>query len=280
MVKIGAHVSAAGGVANAPLHAHEEDLEAFQFFSRPPQSFQCPELTETEVDKFLDNVKKYKFKNYYIHAPYLVNLASANNRIRYGSINLLKQELERGTKLKAMGVIFHVGSASGQLSRQAGLETAISSLNKVLIDYKGKCKLMLENAAGSGNVLGCTLAELKQLYSGIAVNKNKIGFCLDTQHAFASGYDLTNQTAITNFLQEIGKILVWKNVLAWHFNDSKMACNSKRDRHEHIGQGLIGQTGFKYLINHASLKKADVILETPFIDRSADITLLKQLRKS
>lgn len=278
MVKIGAHVSAAGGVSNAPLNAYAEGLETFQFFSRPPQSFRCPELTETEVGKFLDNVNKYHYKKYYIHAPYLVNLASANNRIRYGSINMLQQELERGSRLGVTGVIFHVGSAASQPSRVAGIKTAINSINKILTSYKGKCKLVLENAAGSGSVLGCSLIELKQILKGININQAKVGFCLDTQHAFASGFDLTNSANINKFINEATKALGWQRVLAWHFNDSKVALNSKRDRHEHIGAGLIGKTGFQYLINHAKLKKLDIILETPFNGRTEDVFLLKQLR--
>lgn len=278
MAKIGAHVSAAGGVMNAPLNAHQEELETFQMFTRSPQTFQCPPLPDEYVQKFLDNCATYKFKQYYIHAPYLVNLASSNNRTRHGSINILKQELERGSKLKARGVMFHVGSASSQPSREAAMAAAIKSLNTILDGYTGSCTLLLENAAGSGSVLGCTFEELAELIAGIK-NQTKVGICLDTQHAFASGYDLRTKTGVDSLVKSIDKNIGLARLQVVQVNDSKVECNSKKDRHEHIKVGLIGKTGFSYVLNHPKLKTLDFILETPFEGRADDVKTLKQIRK-
>ncbi len=279
MAKIGAHVSISGGVFNAPLNAQKESLETFQMFTRSPQSFQCPPLTADGVKQFLENTKALNFPTYYIHAPYLVNLASANNRTRHGSINMLKQELERGTALKAQGVMFHTGSAASQPSREVAITAAIKSLNTILEGYTGSCKLLLENAAGSGSVLGCTFEEIGQLMKGIVHSKAKVGFCLDTQHAFGSGYDMRIKSDVDTLVKQIDKHIGLKKLAVIQVNDSKVEFNSKKDRHEHITTGHIGKIGFGYLINHPKLKHLDFVLETPFEGRSEDVQILKKLRK-
>ncbi len=205
MAQVGAHVSIAGGVFNAPINAREEGLETFQMFTRSPKSYKCPPLTDEAIEEFLAKVKEYGFKNYYVHAPYLVNLASDANRTRHGSINILRQELERGSKLKVRGMMFHTGSAASQPSREKAIEAAIKSLNKVLDGYTGSCKLLIENAAGSGNVLGCTFEEIAQLIKGVTKNKAKVGFCLDTQHAFGSGYDMRTKKDVDNLVEAMDK---------------------------------------------------------------------------
>lgn len=279
MAKIGAHVSIAGGVFNAPINANEEKLETFQMFTRSPKTYQCPPLTDNAIKQFEDNVQKYGFKRYYIHAPYLVNLASANNRTRHGSINILRQELERGTQLKVHGVMFHTGSAASQPTRAQGIEIAIKSLNQVLDGYTGSCMLLLENAAGSGSVLGCTFEEIATLTKGIKKNKSKVGFCLDTQHAFGSGYDMRSKEDVNKLVQIMDKQLGLKNLQVIQVNDSKVEFDSKKDRHEHINKGHIGEGGFGYLLNHPKLRHLDFILETPYDDRAADIKILKKLRR-
>lgn len=279
MAQIGAHVSGAGGLWHAPLNAKAEGLETFQMFSRSPQSFQCPPLTPEAVQQFLDTVKQCGFTQYYIHAPYLVNLASANNRLRHGSITMLRQELDRGSKLGVRGVMFHTGSASSQPSREVAVAAAIKSLNQVLDGYKGSCQLLLENAAGSGNVLGCTFEELAQLYKGIK-NKKNVGFCLDTQHAFASGYDLRTPAAVNATVKAFDKYLKLKNLTVIQVNDSKVPFDCKKDRHEHISVGLIGPKGMAALINHPQLRHLDFILETEPSGRPEDVQILKKLRKS
>lgn len=279
MAKVGAHVSISGGVFNAPLNAQKESLETFQMFTRSPQSFQCPPLTPENGKLFLEYTKTLNFPTYYIHAPYLVNLASANNRTRHGSINMLKQELERGTLLKAQGVMFHTGSAASQPSREEAIAAAIKSLNAVLEGYTGSCKLLLENAAGSGSVLGCTFEEIGQLMKGIVHSKTKVGFCLDTQHAFGSGYDMRTKSDVDALVKAIDKHIGLKKLAVIQVNDSKVEFNSKRDRHEHITDGHIGKIGMGHLINHPKLKHLDFVLETPFEGRAEDVKILKQLRK-
>lgn len=279
MPNIGAHVSAAGGAFNAPLNAVKEGLETFQMFSRPPQSFKCPPLTDETVTRFHQEVKTAGFKNYYIHAPYLINIASAKPGLRHASITMLKEELERGSRLGVRGVMFHTGSAASQPSREVALEVAVASLNKILDGYDGSCMLLLENAAGSGSVLGCSFEELATMYQGIKHNKAKVGFCLDTAHAFGSGYDLRTKAAVQKTLKQFDDLLGLKNLICIQANDSKVEFNSKKDRHEHIDKGHIGKECFQTLLNYAKFKNMDFLLETEPEGRPADIQLLKRLRK-
>ncbi len=279
MPQIGAHVSGAGGLYNAPLNAVKEGLETFQMFSRPPQTFKCPPLDDAAVESFKQAVKDAGFKHYYIHAPYLISLASAKPSLRYGSITMLKQELERGSRLGVRGVMFHTGSAASQPDRQTGIQVAIDSLNKILEDYKGSCMLLLENAAGAGSVLGCTFEELAQLYKGIKKNKAKVGFCLDTAHAFGSGYDLRTKADVNKTLKSFDELLGLEHLICVQMNDSKVDFDSKKDRHEHIGKGKIGAEGLGYLFNHPKMKTMDFLLETEPEGRPEDVQLLKKIRK-
>lgn len=278
MPQIGAHVSGAKGLFNAPLNATKEQLETFQMFSRPPQSFKCPPLTDADVESFKQAAKAGGFTSYYIHAPYLISLASAKNTLRYGSITMLKQELERGSQLGVKGVMFHTGSAASQVDRATGIKVAIDSLNKVLDGYMGSCMLLLENAAGAGSVLGCTFEELAQLYQGIKKAKTKVGFCFDTAHAFGSGYDLRTKAAVKKTIKAFDDLLGLERLICIQVNDSKVDLNSKKDRHEHIGKGKIGATGIGCLLNHPKLKGLDFILETEPEGRPDDVKLLKKLR--
>lgn len=279
MPQIGAHVSGAKGLFNAPLNATAEGLETFQMFSRPPQSFQCPPLSDADVETFKQNCQTGGFQNYYIHAPYLISLASAKNSLRHGSITMLKQELERGSRLGAKGVMFHTGSAASQPDRATGIKVAMDSLNKIMEDYTGSCMLLLENAAGAGSVLGCTFEELAQLAKGIKTNKAKVGFCFDSAHAFGSGYDLRTKAAVNKTLKSFDETIGLERLVCIQVNDSKVELNSKKDRHEHIGKGHIGTEGIGYLLNHPKLKHLDFILETEPEGRPADVQLLKKLRK-
>ncbi len=279
MPQIGAHVSAAGGAFNAPINAVKEGLETFQMFSRPPQSFNCPPLTDATVESFKKEVLAAGFKQYYIHAPYLINLASAKPTLRHASITMLKQELERGSRLGVRGVMYHTGSAASQPDRATAIKVATDSINKILDGYKGSCMLLLENAAGSGSVLGCTFEELATMYKGIKKNKAKVGFCFDTAHAFVVGYDLRTEKDVKATFAKFDKVLGLENLICIQANDSKVEFDSKKDRHEHIGKGFIGKACFEAMLQHPKLKHLDFLLETEPEGRAADVALLKKLRK-
>lgn len=281
-MNIGAHVSIAGGIENAPLNARKAKCECFQFFSRSPRGGKTPKITEETIQKFKEYCKKYSLKNYYIHAPYYINLASKNNQIKYGSIKIIRQELERGSLLGAKAVITHLGTAKDYSNKKEALDIVIASLKQSLDGYRGSCALALETSAGTGDIIGSKFEDIayvmKSLWKKTKLKKNLIGFVLDTCHVFASGYDLRDKKSVQQIIQEIDAILGLKNLQAIHLNDSKTELASHKDRHEHIGKGKIGLMGMKEIINHQKLQKIDFILETPDDKRTNEIGLIKKIR--
>ncbi len=280
-MKIGAHISAAGGVQNAPINAHKIGCECYQFFSRSPRGGKAPELSQEIVKKFQSNNKKYNLNNYYIHAPYYINLASSNNRIYYGSISVLREELERGTKLKAKGMMFHPGSAK-DLGGKTAKQKVVKGLKEIIKGYQGSCQLLIEISAGAGMVIGDSFNEIGELIKKTETKstKNMLGVCFDTAHAFASGYDLRDSKAVKKIFDEFDKLIGLNRLKLIHVNDSKTQLNSRKDRHANLGEGEIGLRGFEAIIKEKRLNKIDLILETPGgeADRKKDIKKLKQIR--
>lgn len=271
---IGAHVSAAGGVHHAPENAYAEGVECFQFFSRPPQGGKAPELTPEIVEQFRSGVKKHAF-NAYIHAPYFVNMASANNRVYFGSVAVLREELERGSLLGVKAVVAHIGSA-GNGSYKAAMTLVRKALGKIFDGYAGSTQLLLEISAGAGAAIGAKFESIAELLG--EKPHAKLGVCFDTCHAFASGYDLRSGAAVNATLQEFQKAVGLKYLKLCHVNDSRGELGGALDRHAHIGKGRIGTDGIAAFVNHPKLRKLDFILETPLAGRAEDVKILKALR--
>ncbi|MDP2586229.1 MAG: deoxyribonuclease IV [Candidatus Komeilibacteria bacterium] len=279
-MKFGAHVSAAGGVFNAPVNASQIGCEVFQLFSRSPRGGPAPVLTKEIVAKFKSAMKANNQAEANIHAPYYINLCSENNKIRFGSISILKEELARASALGVKYVMTHLGSAH-ELSRDEAVKKVAESVSKILENYKGSAMFLLENAAGSGNIMGDKFEELSVIIKAVpSASRQRIGVCLDTCHAFASGYDLRDKKTIDQTLAKFDKVVGLKYLKLIHANDSKTEFNSHRDRHEHIGQGKIGLAGFKALVNHPKLKNVNLIVETndDGWGPAGDIKILKKLR--
>jgi deoxyribonuclease-4 len=279
MPLLGSHISVAGGVEKAPARAHKEGCEVMQVFVQSPQTFKTPQTTNDEVENFGIALKKYAIKEVYVHAPYLINLASANNNIKYGSISLIRKNLERASALGCTFVMTHLGSY-GDKSREDGLEQVIKSLKKILEWYTEKAKLLLELSAGSGNIIGSHFEEFHKILTNL---KNpEVGVCLDTAHIFASGYDLRGKKAIDATISEFETVIGLKNLKLIHLNDSLVPFGSKKDRHTDIGDGEIGIDNISLILNHTKLKSVPMVLETPGNEtrRTKDIALLKKLRRS
>ena len=274
---IGAHVSVAGGVDKAAQRAKEQGCEVMQIFVQNPQKYQVPETTDEEVEKFQTSLKKHHIAEVYAHVPYLINLASPDNRIRYGSINLIKKNLERASKLGCKYVMTHVGSY-GEGSDVDGQIRVIKSLNKALEGYQGKSQLLLELSAGSGHIIGSKFEEIHKILTGL--KPHKIGVCLDTAHIFASGYDLRGRKNINRTLTKFDKIIGLDKLKLIHINNSAVKFKSHKDRHADLGDGEIGLDNFKLMINHAEFKRHSWILETPGDEgrRRAEIKVLRKFR--
>lgn len=283
-MRFGAHVSAAGGLWKAGRAGKELGCEVIQIFSRSPQTFAAKPITDEEAEKFKMSMKENGIEDVYIHAPYIINLASGKNTTRFGSVKILREELERGTQIGAKAIMFHPGSAK-EVGRKEGIEMVIKGLNRILDGYTGSCQLLIEISAGAGEVMGDQFEEIAAFIDGAERGK-EIGVCFDTQHAFASGYDLRTQEAVNETFELFEKTVGLKRLIASHCNDSKVEFEAHKDRHEHLGHGYIGADAFKYIVKHPKLQHLDLILETPFDDeggpedgtRAEDIALLKKYR--
>jgi deoxyribonuclease-4 len=281
-MNIGAHVSAAGGIFNAPLNAVKIGCETFQVFSRSPQGGPAPKLTDEIVQQFKAEVKKYKLGEFTIHTPYYINFASTTPRIRYGSISIVREELERGTLLGASFVVTHLGSTK-DAGPQVGFHKTWRSIQRVLDGYKGTTGLLLELSAGAGDLVGGSFEQLRDLIKNAESNvkfKNAVNVCIDTCHAFAAGYDIRTKADVDAMVKKFDRKVGLKRLKLLHANDSKFGLGSKRDRHEHIGKGQIGLEGFRAIVNHPRLKKLSMIIETPWDGKYADdIKTLKKVRQ-
>lgn len=283
--RVGLHVSAAGGVENAPGRAKELGAECFQFFSRSPRGGPAPKISDEQAKQFREACENFSLESY-IHTPYYINFASQKSSIYQGSINVVREELERGSKLGVKYVMTHMGSAaayapdaSGSRVPAAALKHAIAGLKKV---FEGKPKfttqLLLEISAGAGAVLGDSFEELVKLVDGLG--RDDVGICLDTCHLFASGYDLRTPEAVANVMKEYKKILGSESLKLVHMNDSKAGLGEHKDRHEHIGKGEIGSAGFKAMLAHPDFQKVNFILETKHDEEiQADLDFLKKHRQ-
>lgn len=270
MAKIGCHVSVAGGIENAPERAAAVGCETFQIFSRPPQGGPAPKISDAQVKKLWADMKRFQMDRFYIHAPYYTNFASDAGKTRGFSIVIAREELERGTLIGAKYVVIHLGSAK-ESSREEGVARARESIGKILEGYKGTCELLLEISAGAGNVIGDTFEELKEIMSGTK-SKKLGGICLDTCHAFASGYDIDE-----TLFEKFDKIIGLERLKLIHANDSKISRGGHQDRHQHIGYGHIGRDAFRVLRDIPAAMNVDWIVETPPDGVQDDIKVLKSI---
>ncbi len=279
LLRIGCHVSIAGGLWNAPENAALLKCETFQIFSRSPHGGPVKPIDKEVKEQFKIAMDKYGFKDFIIHAPYFLNLGSGSQRIYNGTLAVLREELERGSLLGASFLMFHPGSFK-DLGEKKGMKQAQAGMKKILSGYKGPTKLLVEISAGAGEVMGDTFEEIAELISGVKNHKGFGGVCFDTQHAFGSGYDLRTPQTVAETFSKFDKIIGLKYLKAMHTNDSKVEFASHKDRHEHIGHGEIGRKGFTAILEFLTRKKLDIplILETEHDIVEQDIELMKALR--
>ncbi|PIZ99381.1 MAG: hypothetical protein COX77_01730 [Candidatus Komeilibacteria bacterium CG_4_10_14_0_2_um_filter_37_10] len=278
---VGTHASIAGGFINGPQYAQKVGAEVIQIFSRSPRGGTAPLLNQKIALEFQQASKKCNIKECYIHTPYYINLASSDERISNNSIRIIREELDRASILGARYVMTHLGSANN-LSRQKSLLQVIAGLIKILRTYHGSAQFLIENSAGAGNIIGDSLAEISYIIKSTEkklAKKNVIGVCYDTCHGFASGYDIRTKSAYQKTIKQLAQQIGLARIKLFHFNDSKTEFNARRDRHEHIGQGQIGQEGFKLILQDKRFEKVNAILETPADDRGNDIINIRLLKK-
>lgn len=281
-MNIGCHVSIAGGIFNAPKQAHDFGCEVYQIFTRSPQGGPAPKLTPDILKQFQAENTKYGFTDWAVHTPYFINFASANPRIKNGSAAIIREELERSSLIGAKHLMTHLGSGK-DVGNEAAMKMVIDGIGKALKGYTGSAKFCFEISAGAGSAIGSSFDDVGEMIRQIEKNnkklKNTIGVCFDTCHAFAQGYDLRSAPAVKATLKEFDAKIGLERLEMFHGNDSKFGLGEHKDRHEHIGDGQIGKTGFAALLNHPKLKNRNIYLETEHDKVKQDIALLKKLRK-
>lgn len=278
MTPFGAHVSAAGEIHLAVDRALAIGAESIQIFGSPPQSFNPPKHTPEQIKQFRDKLKTSGIGPVFLHAPYLINLATPKSDHLAISTQTLVLAMKLAGELGAEGVIFHTGSSLGATFDSAK-DQVISALKEILRLTPSKTKLIIENSAGSGGTVGHTPGEIGELIKG--VDSIRLYTCLDTQHAFATGFDLTNKLGVDRMISDWDKFIGLEKLVAIHANDSKVPLGSKRDRHANIGAGLIGRGGFKLMKENNILNKLPWIIEVPGFENKgpdkANLDILKSL---
>jgi deoxyribonuclease-4 len=258
---LGAHVSVAGGLANAFTRAADLGCDAIQIFVKNGNQWRGREMAEAEAAAFRDAHTGSAVGPLLAHASYLINLAATDPEILEKSLDALTDELVRCARLGVHGLVVHPGAHLGA-GDEAGIGKVAASLDAVLGDLpEVPTRVLLENTAGQGSCLGWRLEQLAAMRAGVA-EAHRVGFCLDTCHAFAAGYPIHEEGGLAAFLDEVEEKLGLAAVGAFHLNDSVRPFGSRRDRHAHLGEGEIGLGLFGRLLTEPRLRQIPMVLET------------------
>lgn len=263
---IGAHVSSAGGHQNAVKEAEKYNINTIQYMPSAPMRWSIKEIADDQVDAFVEAQKGSSLEKVLLHGVYLINLARKEKQMFHLSkmsvvtyMNYAQKVADKAKDLDMIGVTFHPGSAK-DLTPEEGIERISYGVNWILEHAPGDVMLLLESSAGAGNVMGDTLEELAAMREGVD-DKERVGYVLDTQHMFVSGYDWVND--LEGIVDSIDKTLGLDKVKCFHLNDSMHPAGAHKDRHADLGEGEIGMAAISQIVNHPKLKDIPFILETP-----------------
>jgi deoxyribonuclease-4 len=212
----------------------------------------------------------------FLHLPYLPNVAARNSKYYRRSVHSIVDDLKRAEKLGAQYLIIHIGHRM-KSSEDAAIEAVSQGINQAFERVKNSVTLLLENTAGQGTEIGYNFEQLRRIIDGVQ-EQHQVGICLDTAHAFEAGYDLSKKEGIEKALESFDQMVGLKRLHLLHLNDSKTPLGSRKDRHWHIGEGSIGLEGFRYLINHPSIRNLPGIMETPRKDTVEDLKNMRVIR--
>jgi deoxyribonuclease-4 len=276
MKYIGAHVSASGGVENAPVNAHLLGATAFALFTRNQRQWESYPLTKKSIETFKNNCDRYGYKPEQIlpHDSYLINLGHPEEEPLQKSRKAFLDEMQRCEQLGLDRLNFHPGSHLGKTDIETCLKIIAESINWVLDKTKGVIAV-IENTAGQGTNMGHTFEQIHTIIDQVE-DKSRIGVCIDTCHAFTSGYQMNTLEGYSLTWKKFGEIIGFEYLKGMHINDSKKEYASRVDRHDSIGKGFIGNELFKWIMNDPRLDGIPLILETPNEEIWAEeIALLK-----
>jgi len=256
-MRVGAHVSVAGGVDNAVGRQVDIGGNCGQIFTTSPQVWRHPTIEDGEAERFREATGEEEVGPWVIHASYLVNLATPKDDLRTKSIERMQAELDAAARLGVGYVNVHLGAHTGA-GVEAGLDNAASALGE--LDVPEGVTLLVESDAGGGTKLG---DEFDHLAAVIERCPQDLDVCLDTAHAFAAGYDLSTPAAVDETLAEFDDVVGLEHLACVHLNDSKHGCGTNKDEHAHVGEGEIGVDGMRAFLTHGAIRDVPIVLETP-----------------
>jgi deoxyribonuclease-4 len=262
MKYIGAHVSAAGGVENAPLNAKKIGATAFAMFTKNQKRWDANPLTEDNIQKFKENMEScgYTADQVLPHDGYLINLGHPDKEKREKSLNSFLDEVNRVEQLGLKYLNFHPGSHLKLISIEECLTNIATSLNYA-ISHSESAIMVLETTAGQGTNLGWRFEEIASIIDQVE-NKKRVGVCIDTCHIFAAGYDMRTEEGYKQVMDEFDRIIGLEYLKAFHLNDAKSDFDSHVDRHHSLGEGNIGWDTFRFIMEDSRLDGIPMVLET------------------
>jgi deoxyribonuclease-4 len=275
---IGAHVSAAGGVENAPRRAHEIGAKAFALFTKNQRRWEGPPLSKENIEGFKSECQEFGFSMDYVmpHDSYLINLGHPEKEQLKKSRIAFLDEIQRCEQLGIKLLNFHPGNHLNKMSVEECLDRNAESLNWVFNQTEG-VTAVIENTAGQGTSVGFKFEYLARIIDGVN-DKSRVGMCIDTCHAFAAGYDLSTEKGFYAMWQNFEDTIGLEYLKGIHLNDSQKELGSRVDRHDNIGEGQIGLKGFELLMKDDRFDDIPMILETPNTERwPQEIEMLYEL---
>ena len=276
-MKVGVHVSISKSFDTAVDNAKTLGCDTFQIFTRNPRGWKFSGLDAEEVENFKKKLKESSIYPPIDHMPYLPNLSCPVDEMYEKSVSTFVAEVDRCVKLGIPYLVTHLGSHLGA-GREVGLKRISNALNQAVKRARGDFQICLENMAGTTNSMGSKFEEVKEIFDSVK-NKERVGICFDTCHAYAAGYDLHVEKAVEKTLAKFDEIVGLELLRVVHLNDSENGLGSGLDRHEHIGMGYIGTSGFKAFLHHKAVRDLPLILETPHDERRDHIGDMEVVRK-
>ena len=263
MKYIGAHISAAGGVENAPLNAHKIGATAFALFTKNQKQWIAPPLSEKSIELFKQRCEEYGFKAAHIlpHDSYLINLGSPEAEPLAKSRAAFLDEMQRCEQLGLDRLNFHPGSHLNRISPDECLARIAESINMTLDKTTGVAAV-IENTAGQGTNMGHTFEQIAQIIEKVE-DKSRVGICIDTAHSLAAGYELRTPEGFAETFSKFDEIIGFRYLKGMHINDSKKDLSTRVDRHDSLGKGLMGMDTFRFILQDARFDNIPLILETP-----------------
>ncbi|MGA7673290.1 MAG: deoxyribonuclease IV [Nitrolancea sp.] len=277
-MRFGAHMSIAGGFDKSVDRAEQAGCDALQIFTKNNNQWRAKPIEDVQVEKFASRLSETEIGPVVAHDSYLINMASPDDELWNKSIDAFRIELERCEQLSVPFLVTHPGSFV-KSTEEEGIQRIADALNRVHEELAGfKVLTLLETTAGQGSSIGHRFEQLAAIIEKVSAPE-RVGFCLDTCHIFAAGYEIRTEEGYAETMESFDSILGLDNLKAFHFNDSKRELGSHVDRHDHIGAGHIGLEGFRHFVNDPRFDDRAALLETPKSDDlHEDVENLARLR--